>query len=215
MATLRAMPWRRTTRLQGRTGGRVRAAPTTWTHRECPVIISPMQSRAIAIEMSRGRRQGRQRRRQDLWPCLPRPGPVRLVGMNRRAEARGGATTATLEARVARLESQVGALIEAVEVLARGFEDAPIAAERSVADEERAARRAHDLLLLVKSAQQTSSGGLPAVGRACAFTQRALCAGTTSSLCARRQFARQGTVTSCGRSLVRSTARPGARRALG
>jgi len=63
-------------------------------------------------------------------------------------------STATLEARVGRLESQVSALIEAVEVLARGFEDAPIGAERSVADEERAARRAHELLLLVKSAQQ-------------------------------------------------------------
>ena len=65
-------------------------------------------------------------------------------------------STATLEARVGRLESQVSALIEAVEVLARGFEDAPIAAERSVAGEERAARRAHELLLLVKSAQRTT-----------------------------------------------------------
>ena len=74
--------------------------------------------------------------------------------MNRQAESGGGATTATLEVRVGRLESQVGALIEAIEVLARGFEDAPIAAERSIADEERAARRAHELLLLVKSAQQ-------------------------------------------------------------
>jgi hypothetical protein len=63
-------------------------------------------------------------------------------------------STATLEARVGRLESQVGALIEAVEVLARGFEDTPMAAERPVADQERAARRAHELLLLVKSAQQ-------------------------------------------------------------
>jgi len=72
-----------------------------------------------------------------------------LIGMNTQAKS-----TATLEARVGRLESQVSALIEAVEVLARGFEDAPIGAERSVADEERAARRAHELLLLVKSAQQ-------------------------------------------------------------
>jgi hypothetical protein len=69
--------------------------------------------------------------------------------MNRQTES-----TATLEVRVGRLESQVSALIEAVEVLARGFEDAPIAAQRSVANEERAARRAHELLLLVKSAQQ-------------------------------------------------------------
>ena len=72
-----------------------------------------------------------------------------MIGMNTQAKS-----TATLEARVGRLESQVSALIEAVEVLARGFEDAPIGAERSVADEERAARRAHELLLLVKSAQQ-------------------------------------------------------------
>jgi len=63
-------------------------------------------------------------------------------------------STATLDARVGRLESQVSALIDAVEALARGFEDAPMAAERSVTDQERAARRAHELLLLVKSAQQ-------------------------------------------------------------
>jgi hypothetical protein len=63
-----------------------------------------------------------------------------------------------MERRVGRLEGQVGALIEAVEVLARGFEDAPMAAERSAADEERAARRAHELLLLVKAARQDTSG---------------------------------------------------------
>ena len=69
--------------------------------------------------------------------------------MNRQTES-----APTLEVRVGRLESQVSALMDAVEVLARGFEDAPIAAERSVAGEERAARHAHELLLLVKSAQQ-------------------------------------------------------------
>jgi hypothetical protein len=74
--------------------------------------------------------------------------------MNRQTES-----TATLEVRVGRLESQVSALMDAVEVLARGFEDAPIAAERSVANEERAARRAHELLLLVKSAQQKTEQG--------------------------------------------------------
>jgi len=79
--------------------------------------------------------------------------------MSTQAEPPGGAAASALEQRVGRLEGQVGALIEAVEVLARGFEDAPIAAERSVADEERAARRAHELLLLVKSAQQEASGG--------------------------------------------------------
>jgi hypothetical protein len=76
--------------------------------------------------------------------------------MSRQAESRGGTATATLEERIGRLESQVGALIEAVEVLARVFEDAPIAGERSEADEERAARRAHELLLLVKTAQQNT-----------------------------------------------------------
>jgi hypothetical protein len=73
--------------------------------------------------------------------------------MARQSESRGGTATATLEERVGRLESQVRALIEAVEVLARGFEDAPISAERSGADQERAARLAHELLLLVKAAQ--------------------------------------------------------------
>ena len=64
----------------------------------------------------------------------------------------------SLEQRVGRLEGEAGALIEAVEVLARGFEDAPVAGERSEADEERAARRAHELLLLVKAAQQDTPG---------------------------------------------------------
>lgn len=63
-----------------------------------------------------------------------------------------------MEQRVGRLEGQVSALIEALEVLARGFEDVPIAAERSVADEERAARRAHELLLLVKAARHDTPG---------------------------------------------------------
>ncbi len=76
--------------------------------------------------------------------------------MSKRAESPGAA--AALELRVGRLEGQVGALIEAVEVLARGFEDAPITAERSRADEERAARRAHELLLLVTAARQDAQG---------------------------------------------------------
>ena len=74
--------------------------------------------------------------------------------MSTQAEVPGGAAGSGLEQRVGRLESQVGALIEAIEVLARGFEDAPMAAERSEADVERAARRAHELLLLVKTARQ-------------------------------------------------------------
>ncbi len=78
--------------------------------------------------------------------------------MSTHTESSGAAAGSTLELRVGRLESQVTALIEAVEVLARGFEDAPMAAERSEVDEERAARRAHELLLLVKAAGQERPG---------------------------------------------------------
>jgi hypothetical protein len=78
--------------------------------------------------------------------------------MSTQAERSGGAAASTLEQRLGRLEGQVGALIEAVEVLASGFEDAPIGGERSEADEERAARRAHELLLLVKAARHESPG---------------------------------------------------------
>jgi hypothetical protein len=78
--------------------------------------------------------------------------------MSTQAEPSGGAAASALEQRLGRLEGQVGALIEAVEVLASGFEDAPIAAQRSEADEERAARRAHELLLLVKAARHESPG---------------------------------------------------------
>ena len=78
--------------------------------------------------------------------------------MSTHAEPPGGAAASALEQRVGRLEGQVDALIEAVEVLARGFEDAPVNAERSEADEERAARRAHELLLLVKAARQEMPG---------------------------------------------------------
>jgi len=79
--------------------------------------------------------------------------------MSTQAEPSGGAAAATLEQRLSRLEAQVGALIEAVEVLASGFEGAPVSAVRSKADEERAARRAHELLLLVKAARHESPGG--------------------------------------------------------
>jgi hypothetical protein len=83
---------------------------------------------------------------------------VRLVIVSTHAEPSGAAAGSALEQRVGRLEDQVGALIEAVEVLARGFEDAPMDAERSEAGEERAARRAHELLLLVKAAGQDTPG---------------------------------------------------------
>jgi hypothetical protein len=73
--------------------------------------------------------------------------------MSRQAELPGGAAVSALLQRVGRLEEQVGAVIEAVEVLARGFEDVPTAAEWSEADEEHAPRAR--LLLLVKAARQT------------------------------------------------------------
>jgi hypothetical protein len=78
--------------------------------------------------------------------------------MSTHTQPSGAPADSALEQRVGRLEGQVGTLIEAVEVLARGFEDAPMAAERSEVDEERAARRAHELLLLVKGARQEPPG---------------------------------------------------------
>jgi len=50
-----------------------------------------------------------------------------------------------------RLEAQVDALAEAIEVLARGLEGGPMAEPRNRHAEE-AARRAHELLLLARSA---------------------------------------------------------------
>ncbi len=76
--------------------------------------------------------------------------------MSTQGEPSGGAAATALAQRVGRLEDQVGTLIEAVEELARGFEDVPLATERPQAAEERAARRAHELLLLVKAARQDS-----------------------------------------------------------
>ncbi len=70
--------------------------------------------------------------------------------MNAPAESRGDPTAITLEQRVRRLEDQVNALIEVIEVLARGLEDGPFA-EPPGSHADRAARRAHELLLLAKS----------------------------------------------------------------
>ncbi len=69
--------------------------------------------------------------------------------MNTAAEPSGD-STATLKQRVHRLENQVNAVIEAIEVLARGLEDGPLA-EPPGLRAERAARHAHELLLLAKS----------------------------------------------------------------
>lgn len=72
-------------------------------------------------------------------------------GMNSPADAAGTPETGTLDQRISRLEARVDALIEAVEVLARGLEDGPLT-ERPGMDAEKAARRTHELLLLARSA---------------------------------------------------------------
>jgi exonuclease VII small subunit len=59
--------------------------------------------------------------------------------------------TTELTERVRRLEDQMAALTEAVEVLTRGLESNPMA-EPPNHHVEQAARRAHELLLLAKSA---------------------------------------------------------------
>ncbi len=76
--------------------------------------------------------------------------------MSRSAAEHRGPAPASLEQRVDRLEEKVGALIEAVEVLARGLEDGRMA-EVPEAHAGRAARQAHELLLLAKSARPPAS----------------------------------------------------------
>jgi len=66
-----------------------------------------------------------------------------------------------LEERVHRLEAQMETLAEAVEVLARGLENGPMAEPRNRHAEE-AARRTHELLLLAKSAPSVQASRLPA-----------------------------------------------------
>jgi hypothetical protein len=71
--------------------------------------------------------------------------------MNRSAEpAPGEPGQPTLEERVRRLEAQTETLIEAIEELARGLENGPMAGPQS-RHTEQAARRTHELLLLAKS----------------------------------------------------------------
>jgi exonuclease VII small subunit len=69
--------------------------------------------------------------------------------------ASGGVTELT--ERVRRLETQLAALTEAVEELVRGLESSPVA-EPSNRHVEQAARRAHELLLLAKSAAPGGAG---------------------------------------------------------
>ena len=68
------------------------------------------------------------------------------------------ARPAALTERLARLEAQMSALIEAVDVLARGLESSPTA-EPVNRPGEKAARRAHELLLLAKSAAPGAGPG--------------------------------------------------------
>ena len=75
-----------------------------------------------------------------------------LACMNTSGDSPSAASgTTELTERVHRLEDQLATLTEAVEVLARGLESNPLAEppDRHI---EEAARRAHELLLLAKSA---------------------------------------------------------------
>jgi len=67
--------------------------------------------------------------------------------------------TTELSERVRRLEDQLTALAEAVEVLARGLESSPMA-EPSNHHIEETARRAHELLLLAKPAPPDAEPGV-------------------------------------------------------
>lgn len=80
------------------------------------------------------------------------------VWIHQQARPRLRPGAAALTGRVARLEAQMAALIEAVEVLARGLESSPIA-ERVNRHVEKEARRTHELLLLAKSAAPGGEGG--------------------------------------------------------
>ncbi len=74
-----------------------------------------------------------------------------LAGMNGSADSPSEASSIIeVRERVRRLEDQMAALTEAVEVLARGLESSPVA-EPPNRHAEQAARRAHELLLLAKS----------------------------------------------------------------
>ncbi len=81
------------------------------------------------------------------------------MNMSAGSPSAGNGTTELAE-RVRRLEGQMAAVTEAVEVLTRGLESSPMAGPPNRHIEE-AARRAHELLLLAKSA---APGAGPAGG---------------------------------------------------
>ncbi|MGD0240210.1 MAG: hypothetical protein ABSB59_07765 [Streptosporangiaceae bacterium] len=70
-----------------------------------------------------------------------------------REQADSDPATSTALTEVRRLEARLDALIDAVEVLARGLEGGPMAAPEDRKPEE-AARRARELLLLAKQEDQ-------------------------------------------------------------
>ncbi len=70
--------------------------------------------------------------------------------MNRQAEAQAAATAAEVDQRVSQLEARVAVLLEATEVLARGLENG-LPTQPGTGQAEKAARRAHELLLLAKT----------------------------------------------------------------
>jgi len=76
-----------------------------------------------------------------MLPCM---------NMSADSPSAGNGTTELTE-RVRRLEEHLAAVTEAVEVLTRGLESSPMAEPPNRHIEE-AARRAHELLLLAKSA---------------------------------------------------------------
>ncbi|HVB44206.1 MAG TPA: hypothetical protein VNF47_16080 [Streptosporangiaceae bacterium] len=73
--------------------------------------------------------------------------------MSRSTDSGRGAAVPPVEERVHRLETQLDAITEAVEVLARGLEDGPMA-EPASGQVQEAARRTHELLLLAKTASR-------------------------------------------------------------
>ena len=82
-----------------------------------------------------------------------------LPCMNMSADSPSAANgTTELPERIRRLEGQMAAVTEALEVLTRGLESSPMA-EPPNRHLEEAARRAHELLLLAKSAAPGAGPG--------------------------------------------------------
>jgi hypothetical protein len=97
----------------------------------------------------------------DKRPCRSQARTGMLPCMNMSADSPSAANgTTELTERVRQLEGQMAALTEALEVLTRGLESSPMAEPPNRHIEE-AARRAHELLLLAKTA---TPGGGPAEG---------------------------------------------------